>query len=404
MPRPIVVGNGNVLLGIDDRYRIRDLFYPQVGLYNHLSGNSIRMGVWVSGLYSWIDEDGWTREFSYEPGTLTAKARLLNESLGLQLDCDETVMPDSDVYVRRITVTNLAAKAIDLRIFFSHDLHIMESDIGDTAFYNPFLKGVVHYKGPNWFLFGGRTATGGVAQYATGIKGFGGLQGTWRDAEDGALSMNPIAQGSVDSTVGLHARVEAASRTEAQYWIVCGRDLAEITSRFDMLKEKGVRPIIEESSEHWRTWSGRLWSGGFQPADPPSSLPSESADTPLSTLAPEHLKTFARQSLLILKTQIDNQGGILAANDSDIMETNRANYSYVWPRDGALVAEVLDTAGHHEEPERFFRFCAGLPVDPESPQARRPLLSSEQPFFLQKYRSDGTFGASWHFVDRARQA
>ena len=51
------------------------------------------------------------------------------------------------------------------------------------------------------------------------------------------------------------------------------------------------------------------------------------------------------RSLLVLRTQIDNGGAIVAANDSDIMQFSRDTYSYVWPRDGALVADSLDLAG-----------------------------------------------------------
>ena len=38
--------------------------------------------------------------------------------------------------------------------------------------------------------------------------------GTWRDAEDGELSRNPIEQGSVDATVAVHCIVEPA----AAFW------------------------------------------------------------------------------------------------------------------------------------------------------------------------------------------
>src|SRR5206468_12885333 len=113
----------------------------------------------------------------------------------------------------------------EVRLFFTHDLRIMESDIGDTAFYHPELDGIVHYKGPNYFLFGGRAERQGLYQYACGIKAFAGLEGTWRDAEDGDLSMIPIAQGSVDSTFSLRLSIEPETSTAAEYWIVCAEDL-----------------------------------------------------------------------------------------------------------------------------------------------------------------------------------
>ena len=35
MPRDIPVGNGRMLVTFDDKYQIRDLYYPHVGQENH---------------------------------------------------------------------------------------------------------------------------------------------------------------------------------------------------------------------------------------------------------------------------------------------------------------------------------------------------------------------------------
>ena len=64
-----------------------------------------------------------------------------------------------------------------------------------------------------------------------------------------------------------------------------------------------------------------------------------------------------RRGLLVLRTQIDNRGAITAANDHDIIHFARDTYSYVWPRDGALVARALDLSGHFENSRAFFDFC-----------------------------------------------
>jgi GH15 family glucan-1,4-alpha-glucosidase len=86
--------------------------------------------------------------------------------------------------------------------------------------------------------------------------------------------------------------------------------------------------------------------------------------------------------LAIIRTQIANTGAVLAANDSDIMETNRANYSYCWPRDAANVIHELLDRGHRDEADRFLAW------------AERAIAG--KPFFFQKYRADGTLGATWH--------
>jgi GH15 family glucan-1,4-alpha-glucosidase len=89
-----------------------------------------------------------------------------------------------------------------------------------------------------------------------------------------------------------------------------------------------------------------------------------------------------RRSLLVVRTHIDEGGGILAANDSDIMQFARDTYSYVWPRDGALVAHALDRAGYPEVGRRFFEFCADV-LQPEG-------------YLLHKYNPDRSLASSWH--------
>ncbi len=363
MPRPLVFGNGNVLVGVDERYCIRDLFYPQVGLYNHLSGHRLGFGVWVDGRFAWTEAEGWSRRLGYRKDTLVGDTLLTNEALGVSLRIVEAVLPRSDDFLRWIEVRNLKPSRAEVRLFFTHDLRINESDIGDTAFYNPFLDGVIHYKGQVYLLFGGTTSKSGLYQYATGIKGFGGLEGTWRDAEDGTLSMNPISQGSVDSTICLRLEVDAGGAAVAYYWALCGRNLEQVAQSHRRLLEAGLEESLDDAERFWRAYSRR----------------------PLTKLADlaEDLQQLATRGLLTIRTQTDNQGAILAANDSDIMKTNRANYSFVWPRDGAFVSTVYDELGFHQPSRRFFEFC-------------RRTLPHDRPAWLQKYMADGSLGASWH--------
>ena len=48
----------------------------------------------------------------------------------------------------------------------------------------------------------------------------------------------------------------------------------------------------------------------------------------------------------------------LAANDTDILQYNRDHYSYMWPRDGAFIADAMSLAGYHGTMAPFFHFCA----------------------------------------------
>ena len=89
-----------------------------------------------------------------------------------------------------------------------------------------------------------------------------------------------------------------------------------------------------------------------------------------------------KRSLLVVRTQIDNNGAIIAANDTDIMQFSRDTYSYLWPRDGALVAASLDDAGFPDVARSFYKFCAEI-ID-------------DGGYFLHKYNPDGSPASSWH--------
>lgn len=363
MPRPIVLGNGRLFVGFDPRGTIRDLFWPQVGRFNHLSGYAVRLGVWVQGRFDWTDSEGWRIEQRYEPGTMVARTTFEHPGLAIRLDATDAVSRKLPMLIRKIEISSSDPSPREIRLFFTHDLRIAESDIGDTAFFNPFLDGVVHYKGPHWFLFGGSTPLGGLYEYATGIKGFGGLEGTWRDAEDGHLSMNPIAQGSVDSTFSLRLESKPKRPVVAQSWLIAGDDLEDVTRTYREFVDRGVDALLEDTRTYWSGWA--------------------STDAVGLDALPEKIQAHAKQSVIIVHTHIDAQGAVLAATDSDIMQTNRATYAYMWPRDGAFVSKVLDRLGHRQDSSRFFEFC-------------RRILPHDRPVFMQKYGPDGSLGASWH--------
>jgi oligosaccharide amylase len=361
MPRDLPVCNGNLLIAFDNHYNMRELYYPHVGQFNHTLGYPCRFGVWCDGRMSWTCDDGWERSLKYEEDTLVTDVTLTHREMGLRLTCHDCVDCSADIYLRRIEVENLRGEGErDVRLFWHQDFNIAGSREGDTAYYDPARRALIHYKGQHWFLISGTNGKEwGLSSYAVGIIGHHKAQGTWRDAEDGSLSRNPIAQGSVDS-VG-RVMVKVRDRAVAYYWICAGNDLASISRLDHEVRDVGPETILHRVRTYWQFWVTK------------GNTPSE---------LPEDILAFYRRSLLVLRTQIDNRGAILAANDSDVLQYNRDSYSYLWPRDGALVAHALDLAGYHEVTRRFFSFCSEV-IDPNG-------------YFWHKYNPDGSVGSSWH--------
>lgn len=362
MPRDIPVGNGKLLICFDKDYCIRDIYYPHVGQENHGGGNVSRFGVWVEGRFSWVGP-GWHPELRYAADTLITEVTLFSPDLMLRLSCSDAVDFHEDIYLREISVENLDDSSREIRLFFHLDLGISGNRVGDTAAFDPTSGGVVHYKGARYFLANGWVEGGeGLDQFATGQTATGGRMGTFKDAEDGRLSGNPIAQGSVDSVIALRMNLQAGAEEKCYFWVTAGESWEQVRRLDALVKHRHPSKLIRRTADYWGLW-----------------VKKESP--PLSELS-EEVAGLYKRSLLVLRTQIDWQGGILAGNDSDVIQFNRDTYSYIWPRDGALAAYSLDLAGYPGLSRNFFQFIADR-LEPEG-------------YLLHKYNPDGTLASSWH--------
>lgn len=364
MPRDIPIGNGRLLINFDCRYQIRDFYYPHVGGENQSGGYPFRFGVWCDGMFSWTSSAEWNIKMDYDDETLVTSVILQCDRLALTLNCNDAVDFHESIYLRRVRVVNHNSVVRDVRVFFHQDFRIMDFDIGDTAFYQPEHNYIVHYKESRYFLINCLTEDGsGIRDFATGVKGQDGKEGTWRDAEgDGELSKNPIAQGSVDSIISTRVRVNPASTAELYYWICVDTTYEGVKTLNQVVMSKSPSELIKRTAAYWNLWLNK----------------DEYDFSPL----PDDIVRLYKRSMLILRTQIDANGAIVAANDSDITQFARDTYSYVWPRDGALVARSLDLAGYNEIAANFYSWCAKS--------------ITKEGYFLHKYNPDGSVGSSWH--------
>jgi len=366
MPRDIPIGNGNLLITFDQDYCLRDIYYPHVGKENHTDGHKFRLGIWVDGVFDWITSK-WYLKLDYVSESLLTHVTAFSDKLNLSLHFNDLIDYRENIYIKKIIIKNLSQKERELRIFFHHDFHILETATGDTTYYDPDEKAAIHYKADRYFLISGmRDGKQGIDQYATGIKEFHGLEGTWKDAEDGILEGAPISQGSVDSTISFTLKIPQDGEKTIYYWMCAGKNYAEVSRLNKMVLGHGIEYFIRRTENYWRAWVNK-------------------EELNLSVI-PENIASLFKRSLLVLRTNIDAGGAIIAGNDSDVQHFARDTYSYMWPRDGALVAYALDLAGYHGITKRFFEFCLNI--------IRKGKESVG--YFLHKYNPDGSLGSSWH--------
>ena len=366
MSRALTIGNGNLLVGIDQYAQVRDFYFPYVGHANHVSGASgsynHRVGVWIDGVLRWTTHDSWELHLIKEIEDESLSTCATNVELGVQLVITDVVHNEHNIFLRKIVVTNMHHEERLIKIFFGQEFRISESRRGDTGFYDPRVQSIIHYKGHNTFLIHAVAEGVSFTEYTVGLFGIEGKEGSYTDAEDGILAKNPIEHGSVDSVIGISCSCRGADSVPLYYWITAGKDIKESHALHALVREETAERLISSILHYRNAWVNK-----------------ESKDF---SFVEDKLKTLYQQSLQIIRVHTDNRGGIIASSDSDMLNQGRDAYSYVWPRDATITANALDRAGYYDVTERYFKFIAQL-VESDG-------------YVMHKYRVDGALGSSWH--------
>ncbi len=356
MVRYLPLGNGRVLVSFDRDYRLVDFYFSKSQAENHAMGHPFRYGIWVNGKFAWINAS-MISQSDYMDHTMVGLNIFSFD--GVSFRSEDFVDIYDDVYVRRIRIKNDSGEKKEIRLFFHQNFYIYGNNIGDTALYFPDKNSVIHYKGRRYFVCSTVDRDGReMDQYAIGVKDFLEMEGTWKDAEDGMLSMNPVSIGSVDSVIRHTIFLEPGQETDLFYNIICARDLDAALSMKDEASYGLLSRMELRTENYWRLWSTK-------------TVPQ----------IPDDLFSLYRRSLFIVRSHLNDLGGILASSDSDILKSNRDGYYYVWPRDAAIAAFALIRANHQGPARKFFDFS-------------REAISREG-FYYHKYLPDGKVASSW---------
>ena len=370
MARPIVLSNGELHVGLNAFGTVHDFYYPYVGFENHSAGSNLRhkVGVWIDGDLSWIDDPKnppgeWTFKFRYPHSALIGHTIAKNNRLGVILEFDDFVDSQLCVFVRNIHIVNLWGINREIRLFMHQAFAIGDSRSNtDTAQYLPNDNAILHYRGRRAFIISGKYRNEFFDQFTVGLFGIEGKEGTYRDADDGELGLNNVEHGRVDSTIRFKAMVNANSSQRVHYWIAAGSSISQALNVHNQIINDGALSRMSRTADWWNEW-----------LEPTYAV--------LEKISPNHRNTFL-QSMMIIKSQIDKRGAIIASTDTSMLNYSRDAYGYSWPRDGAYALWPLIRLGYTDEALRFFEFTKrGLHADG---------------YMMHKYRADGALGSSWH--------
>lgn len=365
MGRPVVLSNGQLFVGLDESGLVHDFYYPYVGLDNLTNARSTqhKIGVWVDGEFSWVDDGTWDKSVDFEDNALISNIHLHSSRLGIKLELIDFVDTEYNALVRRIRVKNDNPKERDVRLFMHQVFQISRAGRADTALYVPDDHYLLDYKGRCCLLIAGKFVDGGdYDQYAVGSYNIEGKDGTFKDAEDGELSDNPVEHGGVDSVIRFARKLEGNSSYGVDYWVVAADSQTDAQVVHTYMKHYDITERLINVRNHWRAW--------LAPALDQIGMVSE-----------EHSKAITK-SLLVIKAHCDSRGSILASGDSSIFNYGKDYYCYCWPRDGAYAVWPLIRLGMYDEARNFFSFA-------------RDTMHRDG-YMMHKYQPDRAIGSTWH--------
>lgn len=365
MSRPIILSNNRMLVGLNQYGLVHDFYYPYVGLENHASAKYMRhkIGVWVDGRFSWLDDGSWQIELDYQDNTLIGYTRATNDKLGILLEFHDFIAISENALMRNLHIINNSDKEREVRVFFHQVLQISESTRGDTALYVPDEQLILDYKGRRAFVVYAENHQGQpFDEYSIGNYGIEGKEGTFKDAEDGKLEGNDVEHGQVDTVLRLSNMIEPHGSARNNYWLIAAMTNSDALELHQRIRKNGLKYYLTEATDHWTKWLRK-------------------ASRKASSFGDNDKKAFLKSTLLV-KSHADTRGAMIASCDSQMLNYARDYYSYCWPRDSAYNLLPLIDMGYREEAKAFFEFS-------------RDVLH-EKGYLLHKYLSDRSVGSSWH--------
>jgi GH15 family glucan-1,4-alpha-glucosidase len=363
--RPVILSNGHILVGLNERGTVHDFYYPYIGLDNLTSARVLnhKIGVWVNNKFSWTDDEQWDFKLDFEKEALVSNITATNKDLGVELHFTDFVDAKYPAFIRRIEVRNETGQDAEIRLFMHQAFQISRAGRSDTALYIPKGHYLLDYKGWASLLIYGQDQDGTpFDQFSVGNYGIEGKEGTFKDAEDGELENGLVEHGGVDSVLRMKLDIPAGGSKTCDYWVVTCDSQHDAELIHKSILEKGVSARLESTRQSFAEWLDKA--------------------RPSISKIDEKYRDMFTKSLLVIKSHIDNHGGIIASCDSSIYNYGRDYYSYVWPRDGAFVLMPLIEMGYKDEPKKFFEFC----ID----------TMDEAGYMKHKYQPDRSIGSTWH--------
>ncbi|MFT7618673.1 MAG: GH15 family glucan-1,4-alpha-glucosidase [Planctomycetota bacterium] len=337
--RDVVLGNGKLTICCDPQGWIREVFYPQPGLWNHTLGAPCKVGIRTKGVTTWLGSDH-NPQWNQVNSRATQVSWSCRQS-GLEVSCLNVVDKKAPLLRRQFKMAGEpGAKAT---LLLHHDFRLLETEFQDGVRFDQEQQRIHHYKRQANVVVGFQGAKElGDITWTLGRRDSSGGQGITALADRDYLDNNLCAVGAGESIIAVDFEFDPKGR-------------ATIASYMGAWQNVEDRSQVEDATKvhvDFGAYSPKTWES-------------------LS----DHVQ-YAENLINVF------QESVIASPDTETLAVAREHYCYLWPRDGAFIAMTWDRLGNRGAARKFYEFCSRALTD--------------EGFLHQRYNPDGTVGSSWH--------
>ena len=324
MSTSIVLANGSLLLNLDYELKITDLYYPNIGSENQLNRYSNDISFSYENNLIELNQTNFEINIDYKPNYLIGNGLIKSKKYPFSISFEDYVLHDKNIFIREIELKDSSLIINKLNIFFTQNFALGESIFADTVYYNPILNCMIQYKKNRYIAFGFLNQD---FEFSCAAKSDNSGKGAIVN-KDLILDKNLIATGNVSSIISIEINNQLKDSFKSKYYLIAGKSLKDIEKNLIFLRSKFTKKVkLNLKTIRKKEIIDKLLL----------ILPKY-----FSTEETEKLINHYFRSIDIIKTQIDNNGAVIASNDGQFLKADGTDsYSYVWPRDASEVIKTL---------------------------------------------------------------
>ncbi len=327
MRRALLTGNGRMFIAIDKDYAIKELYFPLIGQANHIGSGGIRFVIGEKDNFSLIDKSQWRAKECYLKETLCSSVSLSNSDFRVILKCYESVDFACPIFVRRISVRNLADFDRTISIYSCQHFLINEQGLITHKAFDEQRRLAMHYAGWKYLSStfvdeNDKSAVPIVDFYSSELPDelFELLSGRYRQEQ-----LREMTYLRADISL------EAFQEKRLYFIIIAATSYDETLEYFENMIKECPEKLIERTCAYWRLWStGTNINFGNIPA--------------------RVVEGFKR-SLLTIRMYVNENGSIVTNFGATNSELQSQGFMHTFS--SAISAHAFDLAGL-PEPSRLF--------------------------------------------------